>query len=198
MLHPQFAVQACKGAKQSKAKTILDLGCGPYAPWGSLVRSYLEQEEGRYSKDKSGHVLLTGVDKSELIDKNLASNVDTYVNADILDYVPKLKKNQFDLTILFDVIECLDKKDGRKLLRDLSGKTRYLLLTIARGRRMHFADGIDVKSGMYEFEGKNKFNKVKSEWWEQDQTDIPGFQLMSRQIGDGCSDGICLGIYKSE
>jgi len=189
--------------KQAKPKTIIDLGCGPFAPWGSLARSHMEgavQEprDPRYSPtDHPSRVPLIGVDLCDRLapvkgqgkqdaPNPLTYGLDEFVKADALEFVKKLQ-SPADLIIAIDLIERMDRQRGAELLKELSRKAHFLILGIPRGRRFEAED---------EYVGKNPHDRVRSAWWQDDQ-DIDGFTCLSHWHGAGSPSFYWLGLYGS-
>lgn len=105
--------------------SILDVGCG-FGLNGYLIRAFCEVSYGRYQPDE-WKTEITGIDIFEnnitsfhkiIYNKIIVGNI---LNQDI----PK----EFDLVILGDIIEHFDKETGITLIKKLSSKAKFLLIT---------------------------------------------------------------------
>lgn len=93
-------------SKNLKKIEILDLGCG-YGNFGKLIKKNIKIP-----------VKITGVDIWEKYRNRRWSYYNKIVIKDIKDFLRKNKK-KFDIVLLIDVLEHLDKKDGERVLKKI-------------------------------------------------------------------------------
>lgn len=112
-----------------KPKTILDMGTG-FGKYGVLCREYLEVWNKRYDRN-DWEIKIDGI---EVFKKYLTPIhhyvYDTVVTSDIRSIV-KLK--DYDLVLLFDVIEHLNKEEALELIRNLRKKAKKILISTPNG-----------------------------------------------------------------
>jgi len=152
-------------------KSVLDIGCG-FGLWGFLCREYLDAFSERVLRN-DWRVKITGVEFFEpYIQEHQRAVYDRIEIGDIRELAEKLEPHE--LVIAGDVIEHLDKPDGREVLRKLYEKAeRALLINIPIGSG--WAHGIVHD---------NPGELHRSEWLPQDFDDfLPEAQLFALPCG---------------
>jgi SAM-dependent methyltransferase len=117
--------------RRMNPQRILDVGVG-FGRWGILSREFLEVWNQKiYSKDWD-----LQIDGIEIFEPNIEeyhkyfySNI---FKADAASFVKNIKDN-YDLIIIGDMLEHLEKEKGLEFLSDCLCKTKYLLLNIPIG-----------------------------------------------------------------
>lgn len=113
--------------------SVLDIGVG-YGRWGILCREFLDVWEGRTYKE-SWKLRIDGI---EAFDKN----VDTYhghfydniLVGDAVDRINALELlPNYDLIVIGDVLEHIDKKHGREFFERCLDKGKFILLIVPLG-----------------------------------------------------------------
>lgn len=110
---------------QLNPRSVLDVGCG-FGLWGFLCRMYLDAGAERV-QPKDWQVQIDGIEFFEpyILDHQRA--VYNHITiGDIRELAPKL--DEYDLIIAGDVIEHLDKSDGKRVLGQLYARARRALL----------------------------------------------------------------------
>ena len=106
-------------------RSVLDVGCG-FGMWGFLCRMYLDAGAERVLP-KDWQVRVDGIEYFEpYILDHQRSLYDHITIGDIRDLAPKV--GEYDLIIAGDVIEHLDKDDGKRVIAQLYAKARRALL----------------------------------------------------------------------
>lgn len=117
---------------QLNPSRILDVGVG-FGKWGFLLREYLEVCQGRYHK-KDWEKRIDGVEVfKDYIDDHHKIFYDKVFKKDILKF--PIEKHDYDLIILGDVIEHLEKKDALKLISKLK-RHANLIITTPNGKTL--------------------------------------------------------------
>lgn len=123
---PSLLGWGCNHIQDLKPKRVLDIGIG-FGKWGFLVKEYAHK---RHPKDSS-QVELVGVE----VWKDYITPVHNLIYDEIFigDILEFLKYSEsipyFDLVIMGDVIEHLEKEVGEKLLIDLKNISKRILIT---------------------------------------------------------------------
>ena len=113
----------------TQPKNILDIGVG-FGKYGFLSREYLELFDGR-EKLWDWKIIIDGIeifkDYITPLHKLVYNQIDI---GNVIDILPALDK-KYDLILLIDVIEHLNKGNGVALLREVKrvAKKKVLLLT---------------------------------------------------------------------
>lgn len=106
-------------------RSVLDVGCG-FGLWGFLCRMYLDVMPERV-QPRDWKIRVDGLELFEpYIQAHQRALYDSIFIADIREAAPALEC--YDLIIAGDVIEHLDKDDGKTVLRVLYEKARKALL----------------------------------------------------------------------
>jgi hypothetical protein len=107
-------------------RSILDVGVG-FGKWGIVAREYLEAWQGRFRREE-WKVRIEGI---EIFDDYRNPVWDAAYDkihiGDANRLVPAL--GQFDVGLICDVIEHIDKSTGRELLNQLLGHCRTVIVT---------------------------------------------------------------------
>ena len=106
--------------------SILDIGCG-FGKYGLLCREYLDIWFLRYRKQEWA----TRIDAVEVFEQYLTP-VHWYIYnniyiGDIKELVDKL--DNYDLALMFDIIEHFEKQEGLDLLAKIKNKCKNILLS---------------------------------------------------------------------
>lgn len=106
-------------------KSILDVGVG-FGKWGMLCREYLDIYRGRYYR-RQWQIRIDGI---EIFESYRMPGWELYNKIIIGDIVKKAELlNQYELILLIDIIEHLERSVGVNLLKSIS--TRYIVATPA-------------------------------------------------------------------
>jgi hypothetical protein len=109
-------------------RTVLDIGYG-YGKWGFLVREALDFMAGRHKPDE-WLVRITGID-ARPVESPLAQWVyDELISGDVLRSERPLAG--YDLVVMGDVIEHIEKAPARELLDDLVARNGCVVLNTPR------------------------------------------------------------------
>lgn len=133
-------------------KSILDCGIG-FGKWGVLFREYLDI----WKVNKPFQERVTRIDGVEIFSEYENSVWKVYDNiytGNIIDLIPELSVHKYDLLFMGDVIEHLDKEEGKNLLKELS-YNHIIVIT-----PLHVLKQETVYNNQYETH--------KSEWRYQD------------------------------
>jgi hypothetical protein len=123
--------------------------------------------------------------------------VDEFHNEDAAKFVAGMKA-PVDLTLMIDLVEHLEKEAALKLIDSLRRRTRFLLVTFPRGRRMHKTSAEDTEVGRVDFpEGLDPEDRRRSEWWLQDQA-LDGWDIVAHHLGSGSPNGVWTGLYRAQ
>jgi SAM-dependent methyltransferase len=109
-------------------RSVLDLGCG-YGKWGYLVRECLDFIPRRLEREQ-WQTRIDGIDAFRAESPLLDWIYDDYRITNILDVADSLR--DYDLVILGDVIEHLEKVDGERLLEQLRARNGCVLVNTPR------------------------------------------------------------------
>lgn len=142
--------------------SVLDLGAG-FGKYGVLVREYLDIGRGRISRD-SWHIRLVGVDGFSPYRSSLHDAVyDEFYVENFLEGVSRYRG--FDLVLMLDSLEHLERTDGESLLRALRAQNRHLIVSCPDG---------DCPQGAV---NGNEFERHRSTWTETDFLSLGGRTL---------------------
>ena len=106
-------------------RSVFDIGHG-YGKWGLLIREALDFVPGRLERDE-WIVRIDGVDAFRQESPLLEWVYDDLQVADVISTASSVR--DYDLVVLGDVIEHLEKEAGRTLLAQLLTRNRSVLLT---------------------------------------------------------------------
>ncbi len=137
-----------------KPKKVLDIGPG-FGKYGVLLREYLEfwdTNAQEYDKFK------TKIDCIEAYEKYITP-IHKYVYNKIIigDITKKIDEiEEYDLILLIDVIEHFEKEEGKKILKKLLEKAKYVLISTPK----YVEEQKDTFG--------NKYETHRSEWKKKD------------------------------
>jgi hypothetical protein len=132
---------------------VLDVGVG-FGKLGFLIREYLEARNGRLSK-KQWKIELIGVEIHRPYISIVQNTLyDKIVYGHIAEKLSSLGK--FDVAVLSDILEHMEKQEGHALLERLQKQSKYILVALPYGWK-------EQKSI-----GKNKHEEHKSGWLPAD------------------------------
>lgn len=142
-------------------RSILDIGAGT-GKYGLLAREYLDiwgQANGLYDKSLWQH----RIDAIEIFEQYITP-VYKYVYdeifvGDAVEIVPEISR-YYDLVLLVDIIEHIDKERGKQLLRMLRRKSQALLISVPR------------KTGLQKALFNNPYEIHRSQWKKSDFLEI--------------------------
>ena len=110
---------------QCGPRSVLDVGCG-FGLWGFICRMYLDVMAERV-QPRDWQIRIDGLEVFEpYIQAHQRALYNNILIADIREAAPAL--DSYDMVIAGDVIEHLDKRDGKTVLRHLYRKARKALL----------------------------------------------------------------------
>ncbi|MBI1976478.1 MAG: class I SAM-dependent methyltransferase [Candidatus Omnitrophica bacterium] len=140
-----------------KIKTVLDVGCGL-----SLKSQYIEAE------------VRVGVDIYRPFLERIETDVSyAVVNADIRDLPSLFLPKSFDLVLLLDIVEHLEKEDALKLLKAAEGIAKVAV--IVETPKGYVPQNIDIWGC-----GGDVYQTHKSEWSPEEFLKR-GYQVLLRQ-----------------
>jgi hypothetical protein len=115
---------------QFNPKSVLDVGVG-FGKWGVLCREVIDVYQGRLSSSE-WQTKIDGVEIFEAYRNSVWSLAyDQVLIGNIFDLIDEMPK--YDLTLLCDVIEHFEKKEGLLLLEKLLAHSKIVVLTSPRG-----------------------------------------------------------------
>lgn len=118
--------------KKINPHKILDVGIG-FGRWGILFREILEiWDEENYSGKWNRQIDGVEIYEGYLMEHHKLFYSQIY-RKDIREFL-EISTEKYDLINCGDIIEHLDKEEGRKLIDDLLAKTKYLLINLPLGR----------------------------------------------------------------
>ncbi len=121
----------CNLIRELGPKSVLDVGLGSTARWGSLIREFTDVWDLRVYKN-SWKVRLDGVEAYRAnilpIHKYLYTNI---YFGDIRTVIDKLGK--YDLILLGDVVEHLNKEDAQILIEKCLKRAKHVLINTPLG-----------------------------------------------------------------
>jgi SAM-dependent methyltransferase len=150
---------------QVRGSSILDVGCG-YGKWGFLVKRYFGHTYDH--GDFTSQPVVYGLD---IFYKHLQAlkhhNIYDYlINADSLDL--PFKDKIFDTTIATEVLEHLEKSDGKRFINELERVTRRCLIISTPNYE-------DLRGGRKGLHGYNPYEAHRS-YWTLKELRTMGFQ----------------------
>jgi hypothetical protein len=160
---------------QANPRTVMDIGCG-YGKWGFLVREALDFVGDRHTREE-WEVRIDGMDAFPQESPLLEWIYNSIQIADVLAVAHVVR--DYDAVILGDVIEHIEKAEGKRLLEDLLVDNRCVLINTPRE---FFAQG-DI--------GGNAFERHRSFWAAGDfgrwpaEIDVKGGTLTVALRGSG-------------
>jgi 2-polyprenyl-3-methyl-5-hydroxy-6-metoxy-1,4-benzoquinol methylase len=111
---------------QFKPTSVLDIGCG-FGKYGVLIREYLDVWERRLDPD-SWCVKLVGIEAFDRYRNPIYDYVYSEVHfGEAQRIVPTL--GQFDLVLMADVIEHLEKEQARNLMRECLERSKVVVVS---------------------------------------------------------------------
>jgi len=110
---------------------ILDIGCG-FGKWGFLIRDYFEVLIGQKFNKEDWKIDIIGVEPfKKCITKIQKELYNEIIQKDIFEVLNQL--NSFDLIIMGDVIEHIEKEKAHKLLKKLFKHSKNILISTPLG-----------------------------------------------------------------
>lgn len=170
---PVFITEVIQNIQKLEPMNILDVGIG-FGKWGALCREYLDVWQGRINRSDWIH-RIDGVeifgDYIQDHQRHIYSSIFVDDIQNFADLIPP-----YDLIILGDVLEHIEKEAGKQLLEKLIGKSKKIILSIPIGPWPQ-----DEMNG-------NKYEKHLSTWTSIDfvkyDVDYVSFKLVgSRELG---------------
>lgn len=123
---PELIVPVLNFLSQSNPRTILDVGCG-FGKFGFLAREYLGLWNDR---NGSGHRLQV-IDAIEVYEPYIGPLqrmvYDDIHIGDVCDLCESV--DLYDAILMVEVIEHLDKDEGKRVISTLKDKSRFMLVT---------------------------------------------------------------------
>ena len=142
-------------------KKILDIGPG-YGKYGLLFREYLEIWKTIPHKSE------VKIDAVEVFPEYI-SPVHKYIYNKVYignaAKVIKKIKTSYDLIVLIDVIEHMEKKDGIKLIRELKKKSEFILITTPKKHIEQtdlFSNKYEIHRSLWKRNELRKFGSIMS------------------------------------
>jgi len=147
-----------------KPKSILDVGVG-FGKYGVLAREYLDLWAGAQKSRDDYRQWQTKVDGIEACQNYLTPLHSFIYNqihiGNVNNVVPSIKDFAYELVLLIDVIEHLNRQDGLKLLDQLYRIGRNILISTPK-----IMGDQDILYG-------NEFERHIHQWQETDFADLP-------------------------
>jgi len=152
-----------------KPKSVLDVGSG-FGKYGFLCREYLESCFGNY-KENASPKRIDGIEINENYVTALQKQIYDIIHiGDAIDIVPKLDR-QYDVILLINVLEYLNREDGMQLLNLCRARGRHVIISAPRKTGENFADGF----------GEHQ-NPLVSNWKEKHFAHFPQRQLIYNPV----------------
>lgn len=102
----------------TQPKSILDIGVG-FGKWGVLFREYLDVwKTNKPFQERVARI--DGVEAFAEYENSVWKAYDTVHIGNVIDLLPELTKQKYDLLFMGDVIEHFDKEEAKKLLGALN------------------------------------------------------------------------------
>ncbi len=134
---------------QLQPSSVLDIGCG-FGKYGVLIREYLDVWNERLTPD-SWRTNLVGIEACERYRNPILDYVYSKVHyGEAQTVVPTL--GNFDVVLIADVIEHLEKKDARKLVEECFARSPVVIVSTP----LEFSPQRDLLGNTYE---------VHRSWW---------------------------------
>jgi 2-polyprenyl-3-methyl-5-hydroxy-6-metoxy-1,4-benzoquinol methylase len=144
----------------SRPTSLLDLGCG-FGKYGVIAREYLDIEPGRIRKE-DWRTRIVGVEGFEGYRNPLW---DVYTTVHIENFT-EMQYSGFDLVLLVDSLEHVEKSVGYDLLRNLLEHNKQVLVSCPFGRNYCEQGAVNG----------NELERHKAHWTPQD------FEFMGGKI----------------
>lgn len=145
-------------ATHIKPKSVLDLGIG-WGKYGALLREYLDGGNGALSESlslTSPRTVLVGYEGFEQYRNPMWDLYDTVHITDII-YPPLWERfSNYDLVLLIDSLEHLEREVGEKLLQHLVEKNKNVIVSCP--------DGDYPQGAVY----GNEYERHRSVWCRED------------------------------
>lgn len=133
-------------------KSILDVGIG-VGKFGMLFREYLDV--WKVNKPYNQRVTeIIGIEVFQEYDNPVWQVYDKVIVDNVMNVIPQLSKNKYDLLFMADVIEHFSKFDAQRLLRELFFKHLIIITPL----------NVSAQQSVY----NNEFETHVSEWKHQD------------------------------
>ncbi|MFA5404146.1 MAG: class I SAM-dependent methyltransferase [Ignavibacteria bacterium] len=145
-------------------RTILDVGAG-FGRWGFLSREFLEiWDDCNYSDNWKRKI-----DAVEIFDKYVKPYhsyfYDNVYIENAIDFINKQESN-YDLIICGDIIEHLEKKEGKEFIDGCLKHSRYLMINIPIGKKWE-----------QDIINENEYEIHKSQWYYSDFKKYPNRKI---------------------
>src|SRR5574343_1471658 len=125
---PSIITPVAKKILELKQRTALDIGVG-YGKWGAMLREYTDIWAWRFYKNE-WQTQIIGIEGFEKYRSPNWGHYDRVVIGKAEDLVPRFKVS-FDLVIMMEVLEHLEKSVGLKLIRDIFSKTDKAVISFS-------------------------------------------------------------------
>lgn len=144
-------------------RSVLDIGIG-FGKWGFLFREFLDiYGNGDHWSKKSWKTRIDGIEVYEPYLKDLEKTwYDEIYVGDVLEVIPDLQ--DYDLTLMMDVLEHIPKAEGQLLLDIILKKSKKFIVSVPLG------------DFLYEFKGENKAESHVSIWTEDELKTYSGYK----------------------
>lgn len=137
-----------------KPTSVLEIGVG-FGSKGHLIREYLDVWSVTNYKKESWLKRIDGVEIFEpYINEGNSYYYNTIYKENIVTLIDKLP--QYDLIVMMDVLEHIERKEAEELLQKIYKKSKYFLLQIPLG------------DWRWTFQGDNKHESHISMWNKED------------------------------
>ena len=142
-----------------KPRRIIDLGCG-FGKYGVLCREVLEAVNGRCSPDK----WLVTIDGVEAFGAYKNPCWDVYSNVIIADFtkLPPTHFASYDLALVIDSLEHLEKEVGKEFLAMLRGQCEKVIVSVP--------DGVHPQGAVF----GNEYERHRGQWTRLDLEKLGG------------------------
>jgi len=151
--HWSYLTKIVNTIKKSNPKSILEIGVG-FGKYGFLSREYLEVYGNNNWQKKDWQVQIDGVEiYAPYITEQIKHYYNTIYNDNIVKLFKENKISNYDLILMTDVLEHLNKEDGIYVLDEIRKHSKTGILAVPLG------------DWRYEFDGDNK-NESHISMWE--------------------------------
>jgi predicted TPR repeat methyltransferase len=150
--HWSYITKIVNAIKIKNPQSMLEIGLG-FGKYGILAREYLEVYGANRWQKKEWKVRIDGVEiYTPYITDQIKHYYDTIYNEDIVKLFKENKISNYDLILMTDVLEHLNKEDGKFVFEEILKHSKTAIFAVPLG------------DWRYEFDGDNKHESHISVW----------------------------------